>query len=68
MSNSVWFCVGGRWFLTKMYVITMVLKKVRLMQLHNNVSFFFVLAFYLGTKVLIGQHPKVYEMLLTNIM
>lgn len=67
MSNSVCFCVWGRWFLTKMYVITMVLKKVRLLQLHNNVSFFFLLAFYLGTNGLIGQHPKVYQMLLKNI-
>jgi hypothetical protein len=60
MSNSVFFCVGGRWFLTKMYVTTMVLKEIRLMQLHNHVSFFFFLAFYLGTNGLIGQHPKVY--------
>ena len=59
MSNSLCFCVAGRWFQTKMYVTTMVVKKVRLMQLHKNVSFFFVLAFYLGNNGLIGQHPKV---------
>jgi len=46
--------------MTKMYVTTMVLKEIRLMQLHNHVSFFFFLAFYLGTNGLIGQHPKVY--------